>query len=77
MIPVDTIFGAGPRIQTDSHVVQGGRVNLACNTSRWREGFFRRFVGDELKLPSCQFHPLQVIGMCARSDLPTKRSPCL
>jgi hypothetical protein len=50
MVSVDTIFGASARIQTDSHRVQGDRVDLARDASRWREGLFRGFVGNELEL---------------------------
>ena len=50
MVSINTIFGARSGIQADSHIVQGRRVDFACDASRWREGLFRCFVGNELEL---------------------------
>jgi len=50
VISIDTVFGTSPGVQTDPHLVQSRRVDFARDASGWREGFFGRFVGDELEL---------------------------
>jgi len=54
VVSVDTIFGAGSWVQADSHFVQGRRVDLACDASRWRERLLCLLVGNELELSRCQ-----------------------
>jgi hypothetical protein len=50
MVSVDAVFGAGPRVQADSYIVQGRRVDLAGDSSRWQEGLFCCLVGNEFEL---------------------------
>jgi hypothetical protein len=74
MVSVDTIFGASARIQTDSHLVQGDRVDLARDASRWREGLFRGFVGNELELRWRQLQQFHVVNLC-RIRLTDQKKP--
>jgi hypothetical protein len=74
MVSVDTIFGASPRIQTDSHLVQGDRMDLARDASRWRERLFRRFVGNELELSWRQLQQTHAINLC-RIKLTDQKKP--
>jgi hypothetical protein len=76
MVSVDTVLGSSTRIQTDSHVVQSRRMDLARDASRWRERLFRRFVGNELELRWRQLQQSHGIKVC-QIDLPTKRILCL
>jgi hypothetical protein len=74
MVSVDTVFCTSTRIQTDSYIIQGDRVDLACNASRWREGLFRGFVGNELELRWRQLQHFHEISLC-RIKLTDQKKP--
>jgi hypothetical protein len=74
MVSIDTVFCTSTRIQTDSHLVQGDRVDLARDASRWREGLFRGFVGNELELRWRQPQQPHAVNLC-RIKLTDQKKP--
>jgi hypothetical protein len=68
VVSVDTIFCSGSRVQADSNLVQGRRVNLACDASRRWEWLFRGLVGNELELYWRQLQQFDAIRMCGDRD---------
>jgi hypothetical protein len=68
VVSVDTIFCSGSRVQADSNLVQGRRVNLACDASRGWEWLFRGLVGNELELYWRQLQQFDAIRMCGNRD---------